>query len=131
MTERRRILLSSIVILVLVSGSAAALVTAVLHQTSLEQHRARLEHLVRHRASIIKSVLLSSVQRGGEASTAEAREEELHRIAEVYKSFRRFGETGEFTLALRRGDRIEWLVPHWDVDENESPGFSDALLRFP
>jgi len=121
MTERRRILVSSIAILVLVSGSAAALVTAVLHQTSLEQHRARLEHLVRHRASIIKSVLLSSVQRGGEAPSAEAREEELHRIAEVYKSFRRFGDTGEFTLALGKGDRIEWLVPHWDLEPKDEP----------
>jgi len=116
MTERRRILVSSIVILVLVSGAAAALVEAVLRQTSLEQHRARLEHLVRHRASIIKSVLLDSVLRQGEVRPAEVREEELRRIAEVYKTFRRFGETGEFTLALAKGDRIEWLVPHWDLD---------------
>jgi PAS domain S-box-containing protein len=123
-SERRRILLSSIVILVLVSGAAAALVTGILHQTSVEQHRARLEHLVHHRASIIKSVLLASVQRDGSAPLDRTTKEELHRIANVYKGFRRFGETGEFSLAMGDGDRIEWLVPHWDLEGNAEPEIS-------
>jgi PAS domain S-box-containing protein len=121
MSERQRILVSSIAIMVLVSASAAALVTGVLHRTSLEQHRARLAHLVQHRTSIIKSVLVSSASLDGKEVRERAKAEEIREITRVYRSFRRFGETGEFTLARINGGQIEWLVPHWDLDVDGLP----------
>lgn len=116
MTERRRIVMSSIGVMVVVSASAAALVTAMLYRASFQQHRARLNHIVQHRSSIIESLPPSSLLLRARGSSEGPVADELREIIEVYKSFSTFGETGEFTVARNDGGQIAWLVPHWDLD---------------
>ena len=56
MSERTRILLVSIAILVIVSVSAATLAIAVLYRATFEQHRDHLARIVAHRARILRTV---------------------------------------------------------------------------
>ena len=56
MSERGRILVLSMVILVIVSLSATTLAIGVLYQATFEQHRDRLTRIVLHRAGILKTV---------------------------------------------------------------------------
>ena len=56
MSERTRILLLSVGILVIVSVVAAALAIGVLYQATFEQQKDRLVRMVMHRARILKTV---------------------------------------------------------------------------
>ena len=112
MTERQRILLSSIAIMVLVSLSTAGIAIYVLYRATFDVHEARLEEVVRSRARLIEAVgrfdaefCQNAVPGGGSAAT-------LSQVVEAHESFPGFGETGEFTLARREGDQIVWLLRH-------------------
>jgi hypothetical protein len=52
MTERQRILLSSIAVMVVVSLSAASIAIYVLYRAAFEVHKARLEEVVLSRARL-------------------------------------------------------------------------------
>ncbi len=56
MTERQRILLYSIGIMVVVSVSAASIAIYKLYDAACETHRARLEEVVQSRARLIAAV---------------------------------------------------------------------------
>jgi hypothetical protein len=116
MSERRRILLLSIAILVLVSLSAAILAIGILYRATFEQHRNRLIQMAQHRAEILATVaeldtgLHEEAIRGGPAGR------ELSELVEVYRHFSTFGDTGEFTLARLEGDQVVWLLRSRDDD---------------
>jgi PAS domain S-box-containing protein len=116
MSERRRILLLSIAILVLVSLSAAILAMFLLYRATFEQHRNRLIQMAQHRAEILATVaeldtgLHEEAIRGGPAGR------ELSELVEVYRHFSTFGDTGEFTLARLEGDQVVWLLRSRDDD---------------
>ena len=116
MGERTRILLLSIGILVTVSVSALTLGMGLLHRTSLEQHRARLAQMVQNRARVIAAASCSNLESTGEDSCGATETVAVTRIAEAYRKFASFGETGEFTLARREGERIVWLLEHRHSD---------------
>ena len=112
MTDRQRILLSSIAIMVVVSLSAASIAIYVLYRAAFGVHKARLEEVVRSRARLIEAVgrfdaefCQDVVPGGGRAAT-------LSQVIEAHENFQGFGETGEFTLAQREGDEIVWLLRH-------------------
>ena len=84
--------------------------------TALEMHRAHARDVVQSRARIIEAVArfdarfsMGDVAGGASAAT-------LSQIVEAHENFEGFGETGEFTLARREGDRIEWLLRHRHED---------------
>lgn len=131
MSDRHRIMAFSIGIMVLVSALATGLATQVLYRASFEEQRARLSHVVRHRSSIINSLLVSAAAFSGEEEAEEAESRELRRIVEVYRLFGEFGETGELTLARRDSNQITWLVPHRDVSPEKlpEPSTSDELAE--
>ena len=110
MSERGRILLLSMAILVIVSVLAATLAIAALYQMTFEQHRDRLVRMVLHRAGILKTVTAfdAEVHEGEIGGVAGATE--VSRLIEVYKHFATFGDTGEFALARLAGDQIVWLL---------------------
>jgi two-component sensor histidine kinase len=116
MTERRRILLSSIGIMMVVALLAAAIAIYVLYNAAFEVHRARLSEVVQSRARIIEAVARFDAQysqtdvRGGAGAAT------LSQIVEAHENFRGFGETGEFTLARREGNEIVWLLRHRHED---------------
>jgi len=121
MSERTRILLLSVAILVTISVVAATLAIGVLYRATFEQHRDRLTRIVMHRANILETVagfdseLHERAMRGVPGST------EVAQLVEVYKHFSAFGDTGEFALARRTGDQIVWLLRSRQVDSGKPP----------
>lgn len=115
MGERNRILLSSIGTMVIVSVSTAAIAIAVLYKVSVEHQRARLAHVVQHRALLIKTVAHFDTQPGRPNLPGRVGTGEIDQILEVFKSFATFGKTGEFTLGQIEGDQIVWLLRSRDV----------------
>ena len=101
------------------AASAATLVTFMLYRASFEQHRARLIHVVQHRSSIVRSLPLPSTPLREEDSHTEAEADEFFDIIEVFRSFGKFGDTGEFTLARNLGGEIVWLIRHWDLNATQ------------
>jgi len=119
-TERARILLFSTGIMAAVALSTAGIAIYVLYDAGFSVHRARLHEVVQSRARIIEAVArfdarfrAEGVPGGGTAAT-------LRRIVEAHEEFEGFGETGEFVLARREGDRIVWLLKHRH-EEKEMP----------
>jgi len=110
MSERARILASSIAIMVTVSVCVAAATLIVLDRVSFQQHRDRLVQMVQHRARILQEVSGFDAQSGAEQPSAAAKAARLSDILAVFATFGTFGETGELTLARREGNEILWLV---------------------
>ncbi len=112
MTERQRILLSSIAIMVVVSLSAAGIAIYVLYRAAFDVHEARLEEVVLSRARLIEAVGRFDARFSGGGFPGGAREATLSQVVEAHEHFKGFGETGEFVLARREGDQIVWLLSH-------------------
>ena len=132
MTERQRILLSSIAIMVVVSLSAAGIAIYALYSAAFEVHKARLEEVVLSRARLIEAVGRFDAEFSQGGFPGGAREATLSQVVEAHESFQGFGETGEFTLARREGDEIVWLLRHRHGDlEVPSPISLDTDLAEP
>jgi len=131
MSERGRILASSIGIMLMVSVCVTAVTISVLDRVFLEHHRARLTEVVQHRARILRAVARFDAASGRREPLGDAATTRLSQVVEVYESFGPFGETGEFTLARREGDRIMWLLEHQHADiEGSGPtSFSSELAE--
>jgi signal transduction histidine kinase len=112
MTERQRILLSSIAIMVLVSLSAAGIAIYVLYRAALDVHKARLEEVVLSRARLIEAVGRFDARYSQDDVPGGADVATLSQVVEAHEGFQGFGETGEFTLARRESDQIVWLLRH-------------------
>jgi PAS domain S-box-containing protein len=111
-SERRRILLPSIAILVGASLSAAALAIWVLYDAAFEEQRARLKEVAQSRARIIEAIARFDSGFSQQDAPGGAEGATLSQIVEAHEKFEGFGETGEFTLARREHDQIVWLLTH-------------------
>jgi signal transduction histidine kinase len=110
MSERARILASSIAIMVTVSVCVVAVTLVILDRVSFRQHRDRLVQMVQHRARILEEVSAFATPFGAEQPPAAAEAARLRDILAVFATYGTFGETGELTLARREGNKIVWLV---------------------
>jgi hydroxymethylpyrimidine pyrophosphatase-like HAD family hydrolase len=126
--EKRRILIFSICILSSVALISISLTAYVQYRTAFDDTRVRLEEIVKGRARLIEAVgrfdnYRSSNYPGGPENAT------LGQILSAHEHFAGFGETGEFTLARREGDRIRFLLSrrhdgdipretaYWDSDK--------------
>jgi len=112
LTERQRILLSSIGIMVAVALSAAAVALYILYWASFEVHKARLTEVVESRARLIEAVARFDARYSRGDVPGGSKQATLSQIIDAHERFGGFGETGEFTLARRDGDQIVWLLTH-------------------
>jgi signal transduction histidine kinase len=112
MTERQRILLSSIAIMVVVALSAASIAIYVLYRAAFEVHKGGLQEVVLSRARMIEAVGRFDAQFSEKGFPGGPRAATLSQVVDAHENFRGFGETGEFTLARREGDEIVWLLRH-------------------
>ena len=132
MSERTRILLLSVAILVIVSVVAATLAIGVLYRATFEQQRDRLARMVMHRARILKTVAGFDAELHEEGIRGVAGPTEVGELVEVYRHFATFGDTGEFTLARRAGDQIVWLLRSGQADAGQlSPTSFDSEVGQP
>ena len=112
MTERARILLFSVGIMAAVSLSTAAIAVYILHQAALRVHRDRLSEMVGSGARLIEAIGRFDAKYSAGDVPGGATEATLSQIAEAHEGFKGFGETGEFVLSRREGERIVWLLGH-------------------
>ncbi len=129
MTERSRMfLLISIMItvsLVVVSGTLT-----VLYRAALDEERERLVETAQSQARLIEAVARfdavysKDYPEGSVAAT-------LSQIADSHQHYKGFGETGEFTLARREGDKIVFLLNHrhYDLDKPKPILFDSRLAE--
>ncbi|MEE9594986.1 MAG: histidine kinase dimerization/phosphoacceptor domain -containing protein [Candidatus Hydrothermarchaeales archaeon] len=110
MKEYKRVF-TLILIMTIVSLAVVSIAIQLLYQTALEEERARLVETAHSRARLIEAVarfdaIYSTDYPGG------AQEATLSQIVDAHEKFEGFGKTGEFTLARRDGDNIEFLLTH-------------------
>ena len=98
-----------IVVLSAVVFVAVGATVYALYRVSFEQSRMRLVDAAKSRARLIEAVARFDAVHHDELPGG-AFEATLSQVREAHDSFRGFGETGEFTLARREGDRIDFLV---------------------
>jgi hydroxymethylpyrimidine pyrophosphatase-like HAD family hydrolase len=109
--KKRLILTRSIIALSLVAIVAVLVTTYIEYQAALKQTRARLHEIAEGRAALIEAVGRFDAQ-GTSDYPGGAESATLSQILSAHKEFTGFGKTGEFTLAQRQGDRIQFLLSH-------------------
>ena len=107
MRDRRRVLLL-VLILTVVAAALGGVAILILYETAFDQERERLSDLARSQAVVIEALTIN-LQRSGMAP-AEAREVALRLEREARSRALGFRKTGEFTLAVRRGDTIVYAI---------------------
>ena len=105
-----------VVTLISILISATSIVTIstlwILYETSFNEERLRLIDMVKSRARLIEAVARNDVSESKEQNTsiADAHSRTLNQVINAHKNFRGFGETGEFTLARKHKDKIEFIL---------------------
>ncbi len=80
----------------------------LLYEVSLEQQRLRLVELVQSNAKMIEAI----VEHEAKDAVHENDDGTLEQLMRAHNSFQGVGETGEFSLAVRQGDGIKFLLNH-------------------
>lgn len=120
--ERARVAGFAVVMIALACAVAAGLI-GFLYRTAVEGQKARLVDLVATRAASVEAIVAG--ERGDSAHAARILEDSWRRIPLL-------GETGEFTLGRRVGDRIHWIVrPRHAAGLDEPTVLSDASTASP
>lgn len=108
-TQRQRL-----VLILIMTGVAFVVVLVtifLLYQTAFEEEQARLTETAQSQARLMEavarfdSIYSHDYPEGTEAAT-------LSQFIEAHKRFQGFGQTGEFILAKRVGDQIQFLLSH-------------------
>ncbi|MDP6176088.1 MAG: hypothetical protein QGF09_18160, partial [Rhodospirillales bacterium] len=105
MEEKRRVVLLAVImtlIAAIVSGSAIG----ILYFTAFEERRADLIRMAQSRARLMEAVARFDAQFSQSAFPGGAKAATIAQITEAHKNFQGIGQTGEFTLARREGNKI-------------------------
>jgi PAS domain S-box-containing protein len=122
MGERKRILLCSILIMTAISLVVVAAVIPILYDAAFEEQRRRLCEIAQGQARWLEAVA---------AVTADP-DAALHMMRQAHENLQGFGETGEFSLARRNGEYIQFLLHrHRDSLVNLNPALWVALQGKP
>ena len=97
-------------------ATAAILVSTIslasLYSTAIEQHRLRLAETVQSQARLIEAIAeFENLESPGQDNSQVLRAT-LEKVELAYRGFEGFGDTGEFALAQRDGERIRFLLSH-------------------
>ncbi len=100
--------------LFLIMAVATLLVSALsissLYLAAVEQFRLRLADVARYQARMIETIAEFDRRAGGDADPAAAQAATLEQIDFAHREFEGFGETGEFMLARRSDNAIEFVL---------------------
>ncbi|MDA2932794.1 PAS domain S-box protein [Acidobacteria bacterium AH-259-D05] len=121
MSDRKRLLLL-ISIMVTVSLAVTALAIYISYDAAFAEEQARLVETAMSQARLMEAVARFNAVYIGEDQPESWKAATLSQIIDAHKSYKGFGETGEFTLARRQGDQIVFLLSHRHYDlENPKP----------
>ena len=110
MTERKRVYLLFL-IMATASLIVATITISVLYRVAYQEEKARLAETAQSQARLIEAIARFDATHSRdypEGSLAAT----LSQIIDAHEHYKGFGETGEFTLARREGDRIVFLLSH-------------------
>jgi PAS domain S-box-containing protein len=129
MTERTRVLVLILIMtigLLLVTG----ITVGILYSAAFNEEKARLIEIAQSQARLIEAiarydVIYSADFPGGSGAAT------VHQIVAAHQEYEGFGNTGEFTLARREADLIEFVLEHRhaQVGRPEPVPFDSALAE--
>jgi PAS domain S-box-containing protein len=115
MSERRRILLL-LCLMAVCCVVVGAVLMGMLYNAALNQQEDRLVGIAQSRARIMEAVAEHDALHGRTDHQKQSKDAALAATLEQFRTahrrFKGFGRTGEFTLARRRGNSIEFLLRH-------------------
>jgi PAS domain S-box-containing protein len=112
MSDRKRILVFSILIMAGGMFCAAAVTITILYRTAFEEERRHLVEIARGQARLMEAVARFDATHSQAAHPNGATGATLSQIADAHQHYPGFGETGEFVVARRDGDQIVFLFPY-------------------
>lgn len=102
--------------LFLIMALAALLVSAIsilsLYNTAIEQYRLRLVETVKGQARLIEAIAQYDSLENNDNNPTVAGQSTLEKVAAAYREFEGFGTSGEFALARKNNDQIEFVLAH-------------------
>jgi hypothetical protein len=104
---------------------------SMLYNTAFNEQRARLVETAKSQARLIEAV--ARFDRMYNANYPEgAHKATLSQIIDAHNNYKGFGETGEFTLSKKEGDKIVFLLSHRHYDrQNPKPVPLESELAAP
>ena len=136
MTERKRVLLL-IFIMGVVAVTVGGCVLTILYRAAFEQQSERLHEVALSKARFIEAVARFNWETRKQNFPDDmafrlATLDTLTQVSDAHARFAGFGETGEFTLARRDGDNINFLISHrWHDLDKPFPVALDSRLAQP
>jgi len=119
-----------ILIMTLVSGGIGVAAVGLLYRAAFREEQQRLTEIAKSHAGLIEAVghfddSYSHHYPGG------ARSATLSQLKHAHGVYQGFGKTGEFTLAERRGDAIDYLLPlrHTTADVSQRIPIDSGLAE--
>ncbi len=88
----------------------SALSIMSLYLTSIDQHRLHLAEMARSQVSLIGAIAQFDQPVSDLGGAGAGQVSTLEKLAYAHREFGGFGETGEFVLAQRAGDQIEFVL---------------------
>ncbi len=129
-------LISIMVVVVLIVTNASIY---GLYKLGFEQQRKRLTEIVKSEAVMIRMVIQYQMKmdhitsRGNPKDIEKVESEVLKKLSYAHEQFTGFGDSGEYTLARQRENKIQFLLSHrhQEVDRMDSIPFKSAFLAEP
>jgi len=115
MLKDRKAFLILLAIMITVAVTVAGVSASVLYRTALEQQRSRLVEVVQSQARLLEAIARFNMARSNKFPGGAA-EATLWQMKDAHSRYEGFGDTGEFTLARRDGNFIEFLLSHRHLD---------------
>ena len=123
MSQRRRVLVFSILLMTLMALSVTAVTITFLYRTAITERTAQLEEATGMHARLIEAMARFSSTHVRDDHPAgccgSIGKATLNQLADAHERTAGFGKTGEFVLACRNGDRISFLLPFRHSDGGE------------
>ncbi len=118
MLKDRKKIFYLILIIAAVGLVSGGITMTLLYRTAFEEERARLVETAESRARLIEAIarfdaVYSHDYPGGPGPAT------ISKVVDAHKNFKGFGETGEFTLARREGEKIVFLLSHRHHDHDQ------------
>jgi len=120
--NRRFTLLALLMVLLVAAMSVFS--TRYLYQTALTEQKVRLYEMVQSQASLVMELGWMALEFQLEGGPEASREAILNHLSRAHHSFQNFSLTGEFTVARKVGDTINFLIVNGTMVPPSDPLFS-------
>ena len=130
MSPRKRVL-TLICIMAAVTIVVEAVTVGMLYRAALKEEQARLVETAKSQARLIEAIARFDALYSKDYPKG-ATEATLSQIFDANNNYKGFGETGEFTLSKKEGDKIVFLLKHRHYDlQNPKPVPVESELAEP